>query len=133
MARHATSTEIINIAKLLDQHLKKVSEGIVEYLEGYDDKRIAAAAGQGISPASVARVRQENYGKLIVRSGDARIASAEELALNTSVAHDQLRTEFNDLRDKYNKLIVTLAMNHVANVKHLRSPDGARVPELKAV
>src|SRR5262245_8934497 len=76
---------------MLHDTLKKVGAGMVEYLDGWNDDRIAKEVGREIdmelSPATVARLRQDEYGKLRIRTVvathspelEARVHALEEV------------------------------------------------------
>lgn len=73
-------------------------------------------AGSDVSKSSVARIRTELHGKLFVRTTDAETIA--RLSENLVRVSDKLR-QFEDLAVKYNKLIDTLSMSRIANVRHL--------------
>lgn len=58
----ATTTQIIAIAKLLQDNVKALDDGHVAYLSGWSDDVIAKKVG--CAKSSVAKVRSENFGNL---------------------------------------------------------------------
>ncbi len=127
MPKHATSAHTVQAHKLLSEHLVKTGEGMVDYKEGFDDTRIAAMIDKDLSPASVARIRQELFGKLINRGtgADARIAALEGSVRN-------LCGLIQEMVEKHDKLVDNLAVNKVADVRHLRVNKVVNLPQQKA-
>lgn len=54
----------LGIAKSLEQHLEKVSEGVCRYRDGMTDGRIAAGIGGTIRVQQVRAIRMELFGAL---------------------------------------------------------------------
>lgn len=121
--RHVTTSETIAINDLLKQHTKPTGEpGMIEYADGYDDKRIASMIGDKLSQYSVARIRQELFGKLQIKSNSEARIDARFDALEK--ANRSLIVQFSELTSKHNTLIDNLVLNKIVDVKHLKVAGG---------
>lgn len=125
MARvYSTRAQIIKIGTMLAEHLEPVEGGLFAYDGGWSDDRIAAEAaplGNAIVATHVATVRQELYGNL---RKPPEVASDEIAALRAQVAELQRAAlaqaaALEKLSDLHAKLCANLALNRVADVRHL--------------
>lgn len=105
--RHASRKQMIQCNDRLRDVLT-VDKGLCEYTNGHSDLSIGAELG--ITENSVRGVRIEMFGKL-------RPAMLPTATMELHVA--ELRQDVNVIIDRLNKLLLNLAMNRVAEVKHL--------------
>jgi transposase len=98
----ATRPQVIAMHEHLLRVIKRLEGGMCEYLDGHSDKSVADA--EGVAPSNVAGLRVEMFGKL--RPAPRGDASAEL---------DALRRDHEELVAKFNRLLQTLALNHVAD------------------
>lgn len=103
--------ELFKASGLLSAHCKVV-DGFAVYEEGWSDKRVADESSDPARPlpmASVAKLRTEAVGVLRVhRSSQAAQQTAKRLEL------------LDELMLKHNKLVETLSVNRVCDVRHLK-------------
>lgn len=68
--RAATTKEIIEINRILSKVIRKNKDGTVYYKDGETDESIARKVGNGLSHASISRVRKELFGQLRARTSE---------------------------------------------------------------
>lgn len=118
--RHLTAKEIIKASEYFTQHLKPstITPGYFEYDDNWSDSQIASVLSADIQSSAIANLRLKLHGKLEVRGSDIgtniRVKELETLVTN-------LLSCYGELEVKYNKLIDTLAIGRVADVKHLKT------------
>jgi hypothetical protein len=122
---HSTTKHKLQIAELLAKHLKphEKAAGQFVYDGDFTDEYIAKLVGDGLNDGHVGRIRLELYGPLyrvppVV--DDARVT-----AMQTVI--EKLTAELADLNGRHNKLCQTLALNRVADVRHLSNETAALV------
>lgn len=118
--RVLTRTEIVKVHSLLQQHLAPSirGEGYFNYQDDWDDGRIAREIDPTIQATSVGNARLELFGKLDTSGNSTRDDNIRIKALEDSIAN--LIKCIQEHKVKYEKLIDTLTINHIANVKHLK-------------
>jgi hypothetical protein len=108
--QRASRPQIIQINDILKDVLILPSVGgRVDYKEGHSDHSVAERVQCALS--SVQQVRNEMYGQLRTSTGSMR---AEV---------DLLKQQLDELRVKYHRLTQVLALNKVADVRHLCLAD----------
>lgn len=115
----ASRTKVIAVHGHLQRVLRKLDNGLCEYLDSHSDRTVADA--EDVSVNSVAGLRLEMFGKL--RSQGAAVSEgvrADLAALRER--HEALRRDHVDLVDRFNKLITNLSLNKVGDVRHLAVP-----------
>jgi hypothetical protein len=137
--KHLTVAET---AKVLDR-LKDVIEPIpttdgtkkCRYKDGLDDASVAAELN--VSKGGVYRIRNEMYGNLHKepkeRPASDGTPTREELAQGMRALytrHEALEAKYEELLDRFNKLLTTLSLKHVADVRHLLIKEPTRAPQL---
>lgn len=136
MGRRTSRAEVVKINDLLREHLKRVGDTDQwVYDDDWSDQKIAAVVGGGLGVNHVAHVRTEVYGSLR-RAGSETSADKIE-ALEASIKELQQAVlaqarAYEALAGLHRKLCETLALNRVADVKHLGGTVTAP-PALKAV
>ncbi len=118
--RMLSRTEVIKAHGLFKEHLAPSDrDGYFKYCNGWDDAKIAQELDPTIQSTSIARLRVELFGQLDVTANVNREENAKlkELEVLTS----NLLACYGELEIKYNKLIDTLAIGRVADVKHLKT------------
>jgi hypothetical protein len=108
--RVASRTEIVAIHTELTKVARRLEGGICEYLEGHSDATVAAKVG--CTDANVAGVRTEMFGRL------RRPTTSDEAARHELMV---LRASHDDLRVRFDLLVSSLALNKVADVRHLHT------------
>jgi len=125
--RHLTTTQVVVVAQRLSELIERVAttDGSkkCKYRSG-DDASVAAE--YGVSKHSVARVRTELYGNLHHEPRERPAAGPTREALQRTL--EELAAAHCELAERYNKLITTLALARVAEVKHLAVPAGTARP-----
>lgn len=134
----------IKVHKLLTEHLKVISgtndRTIVDYDEGWSDKRIAEEVGGTATENNVLYRREKHFGKLlpkvITAASDPRVDKLQdEVVLQDALIQElskkvdnlgQLNTvsEIADLKDHYNRLIAALKMAHIGDFRGLMFEEG---------
>lgn len=123
---HITFKQVVEVSRLLETAVTPVptTDGTrkCRYNDGYSDASIAEQFN--VSKASIAKVRQDVYGNLFREPKEQPVAapSRDELAQGLRELEEKnlvLTDKFNTLLDRFNKLVNTLALNRVADVKHL--------------
>lgn len=120
----ATRTELIAIHKALEEVIEARGNGLVDFKQGHSDKTIAERVGCSVH--SVAGLRLEMFGKL-ERGGAQHVESNRAKVDALCQDFDRLVKFIHEFADKHNKLAETLALNKVANVRHL----ALAIPPLK--
>lgn len=110
----ASTTQVIAIHRMLEEEVEKLEGGLCQY-KNPDVSDATLAEKSKASVNTVARIRQEMFGKVRRASVDAETA-ADIRGLKEQLA---------ELTDKHNKLCVTLSLEKIANVKHLAVGNGA--------
>lgn len=108
--KHATIPQILMIGRLLEERLVKdesgqvrVVDGVVEYLPGWGDDRIADMVA--VSKGSVAGIRQKSYGRLHAKAAppaidcgiELRVAFAEQKLAELSALIARKQSEIAEL------------------------------------
>lgn len=103
---HAKLAEVI--------YPKSGDEDVVTYHAGWNDERVAEELGVRLQ--AVASVRRELYGNIKTgRQADEDSKMEGRVAL--------LEKQLDEVRVKYHRLVQMLALNRVADVKHLSLVD----------
>lgn len=107
------------VTLVLSAHCKAGNDGYAVYEDGWNDERVAKEAG--LDPEknvkSVANMRVEAIGKLRIVTRDDKVEERIR-DLEQKFAAQILHT--NTLITKYNKLIDTLSVNKIIDVRHLK-------------
>jgi hypothetical protein len=111
--RKATTQEIIQCNDKLKEAVFVREDGTCEYKDGWDDEKIAKAISADMSKLSVAKIRQEMFGNLRKDKGKGEFGAFKKRLETLEAQHHALAVY-------HAKLIDTLTLNKVANVKHLR-------------
>ena len=123
--KHLTTAQTVAVAARLSELIERVAttDGSrkCRYRSG-DDGSVASEFG--VSKNSVMRVRSELYGNLHFERAAASGPSREALQRTL----EELAAAHCELAERYNKLITTLALARVAEVKHLAVPAGTARP-----
>lgn len=111
-SRKATRAEIIKVYGMLQDVLVDLGNGKWQYKEEHSDETVAIATGA--TEASVSGIRRELFGNLIIRqtNNDKRLDEVIRLANN-------LADRYVELQSRFNKLVLDLSLNKIANVRHL--------------
>lgn len=111
----ASNVEIVIMGNLLHAHCLKIDE--TEYFKFEDewsDKEIALHTHPRLNENHAKRLRVEMGLKLAPSTKpDPRLVSLQKVI-------DSLALQLHELTDKHNKLADTLALNKVADVRHLK-------------
>ncbi|WP_370135310.1 hypothetical protein [Bradyrhizobium sp. USDA 313] len=93
--------------------LTDIGDGFCTFRDGWDDQKVADVVG--VKKASVMGTRIECFGKLRQppREQDHRLDEAIR-------AIENLQRCYDELKQRHDKLCDTLALNRVAEVRHLR-------------
>ncbi|MEY9184739.1 hypothetical protein ABIG06_006287 [Bradyrhizobium sp. USDA 326] len=133
MARRSRSKDTIAIYKELEKVVSKQPDGMCVYNGGADDRTVAEKLQ--VSPNSVARIRQDNFGKLrqqhepdhrlddLTRRVDEMGGALAQLLSDNADLHRvnrNLITSYDELKNKHDRLCDTLQINKVADVRHLK-------------
>jgi hypothetical protein len=113
--RVASHKKVVQIYEALKPVIKVIAEGLCEYIEDYDDEKIALQVGD-VSPSSVGSVRRDNWGRLIDHPG--KYESTKLLEIRNEI--EQLRRALGDVLRKHDLLCSALHTNKVIDAKHLR-------------
>jgi hypothetical protein len=148
--RVATITEILAINKKLVEVCRKTTNGYCEYIDRHiTDQTIAAEFKAPL--AAVQRIRRDQFGHLRLRNGEGDAGGGlaglrgevAELRQEQEQTREQLlqagrvidklaavdaatQRAIEDIIDRFHKLTTSLALNRVADVKHLG--EGMGVP-----
>lgn len=118
--RMLTRTEVVKANELLKLHLlPSEHEGYFKYQNEWDDAKIAQELDPAIQATAIGNLRIELFGKLDTTANTAREDNARIKEVETIVQN--LLACYSELEIKYNKLIDTLALNKVVDVKHLKT------------
>lgn len=109
-ADRATYKETIAVNDRLKEVIEKLDGDFCVYKGNYSDQMVADELA--VSRATVQRVRMQIYGKT-KRSSSPRLAEMEIIIENIVHCYD-------DLKDRYNKLVMLLALNKVVDCRHLK-------------
>lgn len=113
----ATFRQKLAIYELLKDFLKTNDDGTAEYIEGMNDEGIAKRV-EGATVNHVAGIRRAEFGNFPVQQrGNVSTLQARIEQLETAVAN--LIKCNHDLAQKHDTLCKTLALNKVADVRHL--------------
>jgi hypothetical protein len=125
--KHLTTAQTVAVAQRLGEVLERVptldGSRKCKYRSG-DDASIAAEFGVGKN--SVMRVRSELYGNLFHEPKERPASGPSRETLQRAL--EELAASHCELAERYNKLITTLALARVAEVKHLAVPADRLVP-----
>ena len=125
--KHLTTAQTVAVAARLSELIERVAttDGSrkCRYRSG-DDGSVASEFG--VSKHSVVRVRTELYGNLHYEPRERPAAGPTREALQRTL--EELAAAHCELAERYNKLITTLALARVAEVKHLAVPAGTARP-----
>jgi hypothetical protein len=125
--KHLTTAQTVAIAARLEELIERVAttDGSrkCKYRTG-DDSSVADSFG--VSKNSVARVRAELYGNLHYEPKERPASGPSRETLQRAL--EELAASHCELAERYNKLITTLALARVAEVKHLAVPADRIVP-----
>ena len=110
MRKVASRTQLIAIHEKLKEALICVNEEakLYQFREGQSDSTIAEATGASSNAVKLARV--ELFGKLRHQTNPE------------TVEMRQLIADVADLSQRFEKLLLDLSLNKIANVKHLLKP-----------
>jgi len=108
MSKQATRKQVIEINKQMEQVCKKTSDGYCEYVDGWNDQRVAAAVG--CLANSVAAFRKEVVGKLRPAQSDHALRIEEQQKIIADQAK-QLEVQ-NRLLSQHGAGIAALIENH---------------------
>jgi predicted lipoprotein len=125
----ATRTQIIQMNRLLEEHVEKLADGLCIYkTDGWSDQRVADELKCPLS--SVRGFRVELFGKLKsvappetkelaerVEALDGKVEQLETILSNVLQAYE-------NMKDRHNKLVTMLALNHVVDCRHLEVGKG---------
>lgn len=110
--RTASRQQLIAINDLLRECIvKSPDSNLVDYKDGFDDHVVAKKLG--VKLASVKGARQELYGAL---------------RTHRTLRVGQVETQLEELRVKYHRLVTILALQRVADVRHLALVDMDKHP-----
>ena len=126
--KHVTIEQTIAIGKRLDEVVDRVptTDGSKKcvYKGSVSDQTLADEFG--VSKSQIGNIRQQVYGLLwYPTKPSAPPAEYDVLFAKLVEAHDILNAKHNDLQDRFNRLVQNLAVNRIADVKHLEvKPNG---------
>lgn len=106
----------VEIVDLLRVHIRKRDDGLFEYEEPWSDRLIADK--YKVASAVVAKMRNELFGQLYAKRGGGNQSGTKFVELSARL--DALTASHAELLVKFDKLVVMLAANRVADVSHLR-------------
>ena len=106
--------ELFKASGLLSAHCQLV-DGFAVYEEGWNDQRIAAETSPRLTLNSIQKLRSEAIGQLR-RSPEPKNERVDDIERNFA----DLLVKYNDLIIKHNKLVDTLSVNKIIDVRHLR-------------
>jgi hypothetical protein len=113
----ATFRQKLKLYELLKEFLKVNEDGTAEYIEGMNDEAIAKRV-EGATASHVANIRRAEFGNFPTQQrGNVATLQARIEQLETAVAN--LIKCNHDLAQKHDTLCKTLALNKVADVRHL--------------
>lgn len=117
--RVMSQIETIKMAKIMEQHIIQISTDPMtcEYRDGYDDEKVAAETGEGLSANHAYGLRRNIYGDLVdstlAKVKDARIDLLEKKLGDALVI-------LNEFIGKYDKLCMALSLARVGvDARHL--------------
>lgn len=109
--RHTTTKEITRILDLLKIHVDQRSPNLCAYRGDWTDDKIAKEVAPDLNANHVARFRNDLYGAL---DKPARQRSdSEEIAF--------FKDALLDVSERFERLLDTLSLNKVADVRHLKA------------
>ena len=118
-SRHIKQEEVIMANDLFRKHLKKspTEKGLWVYDEGWSDQRIASVIAPDLSVKSIAKLRLKIAGPIasVPIGGVSRKDVDDLLAMNL-----EIKSQLAEVTAKYNKLVETLSINKVVDVRHLK-------------
>lgn len=117
-ARKMTRAEVIKANDLMMKFIEKLSDGTVQYKDGWDDGKIALAVASDMPRTSIANLRVELFGALKKEGYGSGVDPARLAALELEVA--ALKERLNVLADLHSKLCDNLSVNRVVDVRHLK-------------
>lgn len=137
MSGRLTRNEIIEAHKMLQKRLKAPSEtgGFWEYERDWDDARIAKIVrsdeGDEIRPTAIGKLRLELFGPVRPTGGGVVFAgkfeAVERRLGETEALGRELAKRVDELAVLHKRLCETLALNRVAEVKHLAGAGAGAV------
>lgn len=103
-----TRSDLFKASGILSAHCSSVG-GFAVYEEGWSDERVAKETGDHLNVYHIRKLRLEAIGEIrsVTRAG-----TYEQLA--------DLQSKYNDLILKHNKLVDSLSVNKVLDVRHLK-------------
>jgi len=122
--RTISHADVIKIGRVLEERLKLLGDGFVAYLDGWSDLRIGTDFGY--SQQAIGNLRMELYGRLRAHRGSAsfdveeRISDLEARIVQLTTIINSQASELHALQILHGRLCDTLAINRIADVKHLR-------------
>lgn len=128
MARNAlTRQQEFAAGKLFEQHLKRMDGDTCSYVNGWDDTRVGKEVGYTGDQTNIARLRRDlGFGRVVGQVRPPQTTTKDLLArveaLEAIIAERE--TLLVELIEKHDKLVTTLALDRVANVKHLSIKNG---------
>lgn len=115
--RRLSAEQIVDIGNFLATVCPKLENGMAEYIDAWSDETVAERFG--VMNNSVATLRLKLRGKLQVRTYSAKNTDLIGRINNLQGQVDTLSAKLSELVSKYDRLVLSLALNRVANVGHL--------------
>lgn len=113
--KHLKRQQLIDVHSFLKEHLKINEDKTVTYVGQWSDQAVADRFK--VSAISIRGLRQELFGPLHSKTKISGNTTELEKKLAT------LQSQFDDLSLRYNKLIDTLTINRIVQVKHLHTNE----------
>lgn len=122
MRRVMTQVETVKMSQLMTQYIRNVpgsdgSEPLCEYVEGWDDKRLALEIAQDLTATHSGGLRRKLHGDLRSRAlGDeSRIVALETALRNLLLAHQNLCLKHDNLC-----MAISVARGGAVDARHLK-------------
>ena len=118
--RVMSQAETVAMHALMNQHIEwdftiPIEERRVSYRGDWDDEKIAKAVAPDLNANHARTLRQNLFGQL----KDAKAADAEERVKALESLVEAQRVRLVELMDQHNRLVSTLSLNKIVDVRHL--------------